>query len=216
MQVQELQLPISALVQYQQYLAWQGSTRGSSIVLRAAAPATAAPGGLQRLNGLQNGRHHTSIQQQQNNGAEINTAGEASGSKAAIPESLLRLLVTHMPNVTSISLHHNSISQPNALGKHLQQLQLVPQITALDLRDSCSWGMPCSNLSEITVLTQLRKLQWLVQSPGMPQGSLQGHMVFPPAATGWQQRVSRGFEAVKGLTGLQHLQLRFVCGERGM
>lgn len=224
MQVQELQLPVSALTQYQHYLAWHGGRSAApkpAPLPTATAPAVAAAGASRSGEGqhtsvAQTDIHWSAPQQHQINGIEIIPTADPEVRKPDPPfNSLLQLLLTHMPQLNSISLHMNAILQPSALGNHLQQLLLVPQITALKLCDSCSWGMPCNDLTELTVLTHLRKLQWLVQSPGMPQSVLQAQPPFPPAASAWQQRVGKSFQAIHQLTGLQHLQLRFVCGERG-
>lgn len=56
--------------------------------------------------------------------------------------------------------------QSHVMASQLQQLAALPQLTSLELRDSCSWALPCPGLSNISCLTQLQQLQVLVQSPG--------------------------------------------------
>lgn len=228
-----MQLPVSALSQYHPRRTWHAAASSSS---RTQAPTVPVQADSSACPHVSQTNDMCSIQQQREhqqgllldveavNGTQHTfskgaaAAGHSSGTTAGaeqVPAILLQLLARRMRNLTSMCLHHNSISTPSALGCHLQQLQLVSQITALELRDSCSWGLPCTNLAHISALTHLQKLQWLVQSPGMPINILQSHMALPPVAVGWQQRVSMGFAVVQQLTRLRHLQLRCICGERG-
>jgi hypothetical protein len=49
---------------------------------------------------------------------------------------------------------------------------------------------------------------------GMPHAG-GGALPFPPVASSWQAGISRSVESLAHLTQLKHLQLRFICGERG-
>jgi hypothetical protein len=42
-----------------------------------------------------------------------------------------------------------------------------------------------------------------------------GLLPFPPVAASWQAGINRALSSLQHLTQLRHLQLRFICGERG-
>jgi hypothetical protein len=58
--------------------------------------------------------------------------------------------------------------QPSVLGQQLASLAPLQQLRELELRDAASWALPSSGLSELRVLSQLTKLELVVQSPGTP------------------------------------------------
>jgi hypothetical protein len=43
-----------------------------------------------------------------------------------------------------------------------------------------------------------------------------GGLPSPPVAASWQAGISRAVGSLAHLTQLKHLQLRFICGERGV
>ncbi|KAF6255012.1 hypothetical protein COO60DRAFT_257963 [Scenedesmus sp. NREL 46B-D3] len=209
-QVEGLTLPLSALLQLQQHLAWRNRVHASTL------PAAAAEDSQQQR---QQQREHASAIRTTRRAAAAAAAAEhgsivaSSGSRPLT--CLQEYIGSRLPKLGRLRLVYNSIAMPQALGSQLQQLALLTQLTSFDFRDSCSWWLPCSGLSSLSCLTQLQQLVLLVQSPGMPAAAGPGGLPFPPVASCWQAGVSQALSSLTALTQLKHLQLRFICGERG-
>jgi hypothetical protein len=81
---------------------------------------------------------------------------------------LLLLLLCKETATTAAAAAAPATPQPSVLGQQLASLAPLQQLRELELRDAASWALPSSGLSELRVLSQLTKLELVVQSPGTP------------------------------------------------